>query len=199
MQWPETQATMIARLRDPEDRRTWEEFVAMYSPAIYRFARRQGLQDADADEITQRVLCSVAAAIEGWEPDPARGRFRAWLAQVTRNAVINLVTRDHRQQGTGRSSIVDRLEATDDSSIENQWKHEQRVQRFRVAAEHVRPTCTEAVWNAFWRTTVDDQPIAEVATQLGMSVGAVYAARSRVLKRLRDAAGRIEELESHEL
>lgn len=197
--WPETQATLIARLRSADDQTTWNEFVRLYRPAIYRFARGQGLQDADAQDVTQRVLLSVAQAIETWEPDAKRGKFRAWLAQITRNAVINIVTRDTKRRGSGSTSVAALLEAAPEPShADDQWRTEQQIQRYRAAAEVVRPKCTQSVWDAFWLSAVEGQSIEEVAAELGISVGVVYAARSRVLKRLRAAVKQIEQDESSE-
>ena len=197
--WPETQATLIARLRSADDQETWNEFVRLYRPAIYRFARGQGLQDADAQDVTQKVLLSVAQAVESWEPDEKRGKFRAWLAQITRNAVINLATRDEKRRGSGRTSVAELLEvAAEPSDVGDLWRVEQQIQRYRAAVELVRPKCTRAVWDAFWFTAIEGRTIEETAAELDISVGAVYAARSRILKRLRAAVQRIERDESGE-
>ncbi len=198
--WPETQATLIARLRDPDDQRTWDEFVRLYRPAIYRFARGQGLQDADAQDVTQKVLLAISQAAERWQPDESRGKFRAWLAQITRNAVINVVTRDARKRGSGRSSIAQALAETPAcEDADEQWRKEKQIQRYRAAAEIVQPQCTATVWQAFYLTAVQDKPIDQTASELGVSVGVVYAARSRVLKRLRAAAQQIEQDETSEV
>ena len=186
-QWPNTRATLLTKLQEADDQSTWDEFLRLYRPAIYRFARRQGLQDADADDVTQRVLESVSRSIATQPPDPERGRFRSWVATVTRNAVINLVNRDHKHRGSGKSSVVEMLHAQPENStsLEQQWLHEERIQYFRAAAEEVRVNCTPAVWQAFERTTLEGSNIEAVARELGVSVGVVYASRSRVMKRIR--------------
>lgn len=195
--WPETQATLIARLQGADDQRTWDAFVTLYRPAIYRFARGQGLQDADAQDVTQKVLLAVAQAVETWEPDTRRGKFRAWLAQITRNAVINIVTRDARRRGSGSTSVAELLEAVPAASqADDDWRKEQQIQRYRAAAEIVRPKCSQAIWDAFWLTTVQGVTIHDAARQLGVTIGVVYAARSRVLKRLRAATEQMEQEES---
>ena len=195
--WPDTHVTLISRLQHADDQRDWDEFVTLYRPAIYRFARRHGLQDADAHDATQRVLLSVSQAVQKWEPDAKRGKFRAWLAQITRNAVINIATRDTHRRGSGSTSIAELLESIPElSNADNDWLREQQIQRYRGAAEIVRPACSQTNWDAFWLTTVQGVSINDTARQLGVSTGVVYAARSRVLKRLRTVIEQIEEREN---
>jgi DNA-directed RNA polymerase specialized sigma24 family protein len=73
---PDTRATLLARLRDPADADAWREFTRLYAGVVYGFARRRGLQDADAADLMQDVLRSVAGHVGPLEYDPARGRFR---------------------------------------------------------------------------------------------------------------------------
>jgi RNA polymerase sigma-70 factor (ECF subfamily) len=186
---PDTRASLLARLRDPQDERAWREFWEIYEPLVYRLARRKGFQDADAAELTQEVFVAVASAIARWEPDPARGSFRGWLFRIARNLMINLLAKNRRHaRGTGDSNIKNLLEEQpaangEDSSLFDQ---EYRRQTFLWAAGQVRGEFQERTWQAFWLTGVEGTDVREVAEQLGMSVGAVYVARSRVMARLRE-------------
>jgi RNA polymerase sigma-70 factor (ECF subfamily) len=191
---PATRHTLIAKLRDPADAGAWREFVALYQPLVYRLARRQGLQDADAHDLCQEVFRAVARAIERYEIDPARGSFRGWLARIARNLLINFLTRrPYRLRGSGSTSVQELLEAqpADDPSATAAFEAEYRRQVFRWAADEVRGEFTPSTWQAFWTTAVDGRTPADAAAELGLSVGAVYIARSRVLARLR---ARIEHL-----
>ena len=187
--WPLTSASLLSQLRDGDDQRVWEEFLKLYRPAVFRFARRMGLQDADADDATQRVLQSVAQAFRNRPPDLQHGRFRSWMAQVTRNAALKLVERDHRQRGSGKSDVLDLLHEVpaEEATVEQKWEHEERLMLYRSAAAVVRANCTATVWAAFEQTTVDGRSVETVAAELGVSVGVVYASRSRILKRIRKA------------
>ena len=108
---PETRNSLLLKVRDPADAVAWEEFVAIYRPLIYRLARRRGLQDADAEDLAQRVLVSVSEAIRTWEKDERRGTFRAWLLRVARNAIINALTRTRPDAAVGGTSVMEQLEA----------------------------------------------------------------------------------------
>ncbi len=185
---PPTRATLIAKLRDPADVHAWREFLAIYEPFIYRLARNKGLQDADARDLSQEVFRAVARAIDRWEADPARGAFRGWLFTIARNLCINFLTRrDRFAAGSGDSRTLDVLAAVpaSDASASDTFDAEYRQRLFRWAAEEVKGEFAPNTWRAFWQTAVDDQPAATVAADLGMTTGAVYIARSRVIARLR--------------
>ena len=110
---PETRNSLLLQVRNPRDAAAWEQFVAIYRPAVYRLARREGLQDADAEDLAQGVLLSVSKAIGEWEKDEKRGTFRAWLLRVARNAIIMV------GNGVDRVTLTDfgLARAADDASL----------------------------------------------------------------------------------
>jgi RNA polymerase sigma factor (sigma-70 family) len=192
---PQTRASLLVRVRDPRDADAWREFAALYVPLIGAFARRRGLQDADADDLSQLVLQAVSGAIRRFEYDPRRGSFRAWLLTVTRNQLGKFRARQRREPpGSGDTDALDRLEeqAAPAEDVEL-WDQEYRRQRFRWAAERVQGEVELASWQAFWQTAVEGRPAAEVANEIGLSVGALYTAKSRVLDRIRKQIQQLED------
>ena len=193
---PETRHSLLVRLRDAQDHQAWSEFLEIYEPLIYRLARRNGFQDADAHELTQEVLLAVAGAIDRWDPDPARGSFRGWLFRVARNLMINFLTRQRRHPQAAGDTDFQRLlqqqpaAGSDESAYFDQ---EYRRETFRWAAAQIRNDFRDNTWQAFWRTCVEGREIKQVAAELKMTVGAVYVARSRVMARLRDKVERIND------
>lgn len=192
---PQTRPSLLVRIRDPRDERAWAEFLDIYEPLIYRLARQKGFQDADAAELTQEVFLAVASAIDRWDPDPSRGSFRGWLFRIARNLMINLLAKNRRRpQATGTTDMKRLLEQQpglpgEDSAL---FDREYKRQSFRWAAERIRGEFRQPTWQAFWLTSVEGQQIRQVADRLGMTVGAVYIARSRVMARLKQTVEQLE-------
>ena len=193
----ETRVSLIRRLPNASDAAAWDEFVKLYSPLVYRIARRQGLQPADADDLLQEVLSSVSTSVDEWLHRSDRGAFRPWLRRIARNTTINFLTRRrHRPLGIGGSDAQRRLiEASDNDDAVADFDREYQHELFRQASAHVRIVVTEPTWQAFEQTTLHDRPVADVANDLGMTPGSVYIARSRVMARLRTFVRQHEEQE----
>ena len=184
---PTTRASLILRLRHPEDAAAWQEFVDIYQPLIFRLARARGLQEADAFDTTQEVLARIAAVINRWDPDPERGSFRGWISRITRNLVIEFLRSKNRFPKTSdNSSIRQLLTQQPGRSAESDLfdlEHERQV--FAWASERAQHHFKPQTWQAFWLTAVENRPVDEVARTLQISSGAVYIDRSRVMARLR--------------
>jgi len=185
---PTTRPSLLARIRDARDREAWRQFVEVYAPLVYRFGRRCRLQDADAADLTQDVLQAVARASRRLDYDPGRGSFRAWLFTVVRSKLCNFRDRQRRRErgagGAATQAALDQLAAPGEE--EALWDLEYERGLFAWAAESVRAGFEESSWQAFWQTAVEGRPGKEVARALGISVGAVYIAKSRILARLKE-------------
>ncbi len=192
-----TRYSLLVRIQDPQNHAAWLEFLAIYEPLVYRLARRKGLQDADARDLCQDVFRAVAGAAHRWTPDPARGSFRGWLFRIARNLLVNsLRTRRRRGAMTGDEG-ADLLVAVpaehDDLASDIETEYRRRL--FQLAAQSVEREFTHSTWQAFWLTAVLSREVPRVAAELGMSPGAIYIARSRVLARLKE---RVEALAGRE-
>lgn len=185
MDGPETRESLLASLNGPLANEAWREFAAIYRPLVYRVAVAKGLQHADAEDLSQEVLAVVERSLDSF--DASRGAFRSWLYQITRNLVVNHLTRGRGPVGAGDSQ-VDRILAQYPAAGEDTatlFRLEYRRIRFQQAARLARAEFQESTWRAFWWTAVELRSIASVAEQLGKSEGAVRVARCRVLTRLR--------------
>jgi RNA polymerase sigma factor (sigma-70 family) len=186
---PSTRPSLLVRIRDAHDRQAWAEFVDLYAPLVYGFARKHGLQDADAADLTQEVLRAVSQAAARLEYDPRRGSFRGWLFTIVRNKLRNfLAGRKRHAQGTGDTDVQKVLQGQpapgpDAAAL---WDRDYEQRLFAWAAAQVRDGCQETTWQAFAQTAVEGKDAREVARDLGMTVAAVYLAKSRVLARLKE-------------
>lgn len=198
---PETRASLVLRLQNGEDLAAWDEFASVYAPVIYRTACRIGLQPADAEDCVQEVLTSVAGSVGKWIERDDRGGFRAWLFRITRNTSIDFLTRRrHRPWAEGGDANADRInDVQARTSASRQFDLEFRREIFARSSEIVRTQVSPATWQAFYRTSVLDDPIAEVAAELSMSIGSVYIARSRVMKRLQQTVKSFKDLSHDEM
>ncbi len=194
---PPTRTSLLVRLKAPRDERAWIEFVEIYEPLIHSLARAKGVQEADADDLAQDVFRTVADAIERWDPDPAKGSFRSWLSLVARNLIVNLLSARRRQTasfGAGGTEMVELLKAQPAGDLDSAlFDIEYRRQIFARATQCARVHFQETTWLAFWRTAVEGRDLSAVAAELGLTAGALYVARSRVMARIRQEVDRIEE------
>jgi RNA polymerase sigma-70 factor (ECF subfamily) len=195
---PRTHPSLLVRLRDFHDRQAWHEFVDLYAPVVYGYARKRGLQNADAADLTQEVLSQVAEGIGRFDYDPRRGSFRGWLFTLVRRRLSDWrARRNGRSHGSGDPAVHHRLQEQAAPAAEEStaWEHEYRLGLFAWAAERVRPAVLETTWQAFWQTAVEGRSGKEVAADLSVSIAAVYLAKNRVMARLRkEIQQQLEEL-----
>jgi RNA polymerase sigma-70 factor (ECF subfamily) len=196
--FPETRESLLLQVRSLANRDAWEAFVMMYRPVIYRLARRRGLQDADAEDVVQRVLMAVASAIGSWEKSSPSVRFRHWLRRVARNAILNALSQQPQDRAAGGSAVQDLLmqqpeaDPQTDAQIELEYRRELYLRAARIVRRDVDP----GTWRAFELTVMGEHSIESAAIELDKSVGTIYAARSRIMRRLREAVKAFEQEET---
>lgn len=179
----------LARGHDPD---AWKNLVHLYSPLAFHWCRQSGLASHDAADVMQEVFQAVHLALERFGAQQS-GAFRGWLWTITRNKLNDFYRKQqHEPAAAGGSSAYGRWQQVEDAepmpseaSVSGERKHS-LLQR---ALELIRKDFQETSWNAFCGVVVANRPAAEVAAELSISVGAVYQARARVLKRLRDEMG----------
>jgi RNA polymerase sigma-70 factor (ECF subfamily) len=184
-----TSATLLERLRTAADLPAWERFVELYTPLLLAWARRLGAGAADAEDLVQDVFAQLLRTLPGFTYDPKQ-RFRGWLRTVLHNRWATLRRARSAVLPAGAVELPEPA-APDGTTAEEEV--EERRQLVARALRLLRRDFQPGTWQAFWQFVVCDRPAAAVAAELGVSVDAVYTAKSRVLRRLRqELAGLVD-------
>jgi RNA polymerase sigma-70 factor (ECF subfamily) len=174
-----TPVSLLQRLRQPADATAWARFVDLYMPLLFHWARSKGIQDADAADLIQDVFQTMLRKLPDFVYDRARS-FRGWLHTVLMNQWRTSLRRRidvGLPDGDGRDVAV-----TEENSLIEREYREQLIGR---ALQVMRTDFKPATWQACWEHVAQGRPAVEVAKELGLTVKAVYLAKSRVLRRLR--------------
>jgi len=182
-----TRLSLIKRLRDPADGEAWTTFDARYRDLILRHCRRRGLQTADAEDVRQMVMLSLASALRSFHYDPALGRFRDYLGRVVHNAIQRSFSRPSR----GAQLDVDLLElqAADTGPLDELWESDWMHHHMRLAMTAVRRSSEPGSIEVFERL-VAGESVSGVARACGKSEDAVKKILQRVRERLREQVAR---------
>lgn len=178
---PVTSASLLLRIRDPDDSDSWHQFESVYAPVIRSYCRRRGFQSTDIDDIAQEVMTAVARSIQKFEYQSSKGKFRSWLATVTANKMRSFASRTSINKSEF-AEYIDQLASSPAS--DSHWTELFMNQVFKAAQERVQQVVEPKTWECFKKTWIEDKPAAEVAEQMEMPIHAVYVNKSRVLKRL---------------
>ncbi len=184
-----TSRSLLRRARE-RDADAWQKLTAVYTPLVYQWCRRAGLQVSDAADVAQEVFRSVSTGLDGFRKERPEDSFRGWLWTVTRNKVC-----DHFRARAGEPDVQGGTEAqqwlqqvpeeapNEQQDVTGQQLHSKLA---RHAVSLMQTDFEETTWRAFWLTAVELQSPQAVAEELDMSVAAVYKAKSRVLRHLRE-------------
>ena len=190
-----TPRSLLERARAGEGD-AWERLVGLYAPVAYQWCRGLGLQEPDAADVLQEVFQAVAVHLGDFRRARPSDTFRGWLRTITRNKVNDHYRRLAREPGgAGGSEAQERFAQVPDLrdiDIEPAIDDPERG-LFRNALDLIRIEFEDRTWQAFWRTVVDGRLARDVATELGMSPGAVRVAKYRVLRRFREELGDLGE------
>jgi RNA polymerase sigma-70 factor (ECF subfamily) len=177
-----TPPSLLEKLHNPADHQAWQEFVDLYTPLLYHWARRAGLQDQDAADLLQDVFTTLYQKLPEFQYDQHKS-FRKWLRSVTLNQWRDNCKRRGRQPLGSNPDALNDVPASDglDAAAEREYRQHLVGRALRLMQAEFQPT----TWKACWEFVVRDRPAAEVARELGISENAVYIAKCRVVSRLR--------------
>ncbi len=182
-----TPISLLQRLRlageEARAATAWGEFVDLYTPLLYSWARRLGLQPPDASDLVQDVFLILVRKLPEFHYDPQKS-FRAWLRTVFMNRWRDVRRRPDAAAPQAAEAEMAELAGPDPAREREEAEHREYL--VRRALELMRREFQQSTWMACWEQVVNGRPGAEVARELGMSVNAAYLARSRVLRRVRE-------------
>jgi RNA polymerase sigma-70 factor (ECF subfamily) len=177
-----TSPSLLERLRRPAEEESWSRFVKLYTPLLYSWARRIGLQDPDAADLVQDVLTLLVQKLPEFRYDGSKS-FRGWMHTLT----LNRWRETRRRAGSAlpSASPSDLAELACPTNDEEFWEKEYRQHLVGRALQLMQADFQPTTWKACWEFVVTGRPAADVAAELGITVDVVYSAKSRVLRRLR--------------
>lgn len=176
-----TSVTLLDRFRDPADAEAWASFVDMYAAIITKWVQSSRVANQDVADVVQEVFVTLARTLPDFEYDAQRS-FGAWLRVVTRNCCHRFLSRQRPHASLDTDNVAH--EDTDVMTAVDETEYRQHVAQ--KALRMMQAEFEFATWKACWESVVEDRSAKEVADELGLSVNAVYVAKSRVLRRLRD-------------
>lgn len=177
-----TSASLLMRLKSTDNSRAWSRFVKLYTPLIYFWARNCGLQAHDASDLVQEVFALLLKKLPEFDYDKAKS-FRGWLRTVTLNKwrdrykVKALPVENCSQSALGQ--------LVDDDPVNSFWEAEYQQQLVNRAIDLMKSEFSESTWKACQEYVIKGRPAADVANELNISIWTIYAAKSRLLNRLR--------------
>jgi RNA polymerase sigma-70 factor (ECF subfamily) len=184
---PTTRESMLGRLHDGSDGNAWAVFDAIYRPFIHTLSRREGLNDNDAEEVTQRVLIKLVRCLPGFQYDRQKGRFRDWLNRVTHNEAMDFLKRKPPDAGVGGSDIQQMLENIPDRPSEGNKINEELRELFKQVADRVRLEVGEQKWNIF-AAVLDGRSVNDIRGETGIPIARLHKYCTQVRRLLRKEA-----------
>ena len=173
-----TPPSLLLRIRDHHDDGAWDVFCDVYSPLLYDYCRKRGLQASDAADVVQETLLRIAKGIVKFEYDQSKGRFRDWLYTILHNEIRRML---------GRKKPTQELKSIDNDAVGKggTWDEHFYEHILKSALERIQPRFETDTWEAFTNVWLKNQAADEVAKLMERSIDFVYLSKSRVLKRLR--------------
>ncbi len=211
-----TRASLLDRLRDCQDQASWQEFFDTYWRLIYTVATKAGLSDAEAQDVVQETVISVAKNVGEFRYDPKVCSFKTWMLRMTRWRIMDRIRRREREaaclghrvhlghaegsagvppphdDATDRTATLERLPDPAGVNLEKIWDEEWRETTLAAAMESIRQRISPEQFQMFHLYAVKQLPVTQVARMVGVSIPSVYLAKHRVAAQLKREVQRLE-------
>jgi RNA polymerase sigma-70 factor, ECF subfamily len=188
-----TTTDLLDGLHESGNRQVWDEFDRRYRPIVVGFLRRMGLNENDAADVAQETLTCFVRDYRQNKYDRQQGRLRSWLIGIARCRLADWRrATGRRRELRGESAIG---EVRDDGDADAAWEAEERRFILEQAIADLRQTTrfNERTITAFERVVLRQEPIETVSAELGLTPQEVYAAKSRIVEKLREIVRRYED------
>ena len=198
----QTRESLLCRLRDFEDKESWQVFFDLYWQLLYNVARRAGLDDPDAQDVVQDAVMAIAREIPQFHYDPQRGTFKQWLFRILRRRIADHFRKLYRQPARVEMSpetfernneAADAVHPGGQEDLDAAWEQEWERSILDAAIAQVRAQANPKHFQVFDYCVLKEWPVARVASTLRMNAALVYLARHRVSQAVKRAARRINE------
>jgi RNA polymerase sigma-70 factor (ECF subfamily) len=190
----ETRVSLLERVRDLHDGRSWGEFHDIYRPLILGYLRGVGVREDEALDVTQVVFCNLMARMPSFQLDRRKGKFRSYLWRLTHNTLVDRARRRkvriHAEEEWVRRFRED--DGADSLILEQEFLKLHRERIIQVALPRVRAEVSREAWACFEGRLIHRRPAADLANELGLTVNLVYVHASRVLQKVRRHCAAIE-------
>jgi RNA polymerase sigma-70 factor (ECF subfamily) len=183
----ETRQSLLLRAQGGEQA-AWKDLAELYRPLLHSWLRRQGAPASDLDDLTQEVLLSVVRSLPSFSHSGQAGAFRSWLRAIACNRASDYWKARRREPASTDPAAALAQVEDPDSELSRQWEREHDQYVLRCLLELVEQEFEPTTLRAFRRLALEGASGAEVAAELGLSVGAIYVAKSRVLRRIHELA-----------
>ncbi|MGB7749538.1 MAG: sigma-70 family RNA polymerase sigma factor [Verrucomicrobiia bacterium] len=181
-----TRYSLLSRMQDREDHDSWKDFFDTYWRLIYSFAIKSGLTDAEAQDVVQETVISVAKDIQKFKRDRTLGTFKGWLRNLTRWRIADQLRKRDRNVPAGDNLSMplpgsDEIAGPVNADLETIWEEDWQANLLEAAMERVKPRVKEEHYQIFDLNVVRQWPAGKVAQTLGVNIGMVYLAKHRVM------------------
>jgi RNA polymerase sigma-70 factor (ECF subfamily) len=176
-----TSASLLKRIRSTDDHAAWREFVHRYWRLVWWFGRSSGLSEQDAEEVVQEVFIDVAKLAVSLEYEREKGRFRGMLQVIAHRRIVDRFRK--RRVTTGSDASLGHLEA--DDSWKETWRRQELRAELLASLDLISREVEPVTYQAFQLYVLEEWPVKKVANYLSISEDSVYAAKSRIIERLR--------------
>jgi RNA polymerase sigma factor (sigma-70 family) len=193
-----TRQSLLSRLRDLGDDRSWHDFFDTYWKLIYNAAVRAGLSDAEAQDVVQETVLTVTRRIGDFTYDPAVGSFKGWLLQITRWRILDHLRKQNRAGAAGAAAANgparNELEIADSnvSALDALWEAEWQQNLVDAAVRRVKQQVKPKQYQIFELYAVKEWPAEKVARTMGVSIGQVHLAHHRISKQVKNEVERLQ-------